>query len=154
MSALKVRAEYDEKVMIEHWDRLKQYSSQDFISLKKQYHSECCKEITNKTKIQRAKERFDTKRNNENDVCEDINLSTENIQVETSAKARRKTMLFNKNLCVICQKESERGIKLHSVEFNQTGERMLEVAKQLTDQSMFVRLNSVPNAADAVANDV
>ena len=31
---------------------------------------------------------------------------------------------------------------------------MLRVAQKLTDQSLFIRLDSVPNAADAVANDV
>jgi hypothetical protein len=43
---------------------------------------------------------------------------------------------------------------LHTVAFKRTGQRMLEVAKQLEDQSFFLRLNTIPNADDAIANDV
>lgn len=58
---------------------------------------------------------------------------------------------YDKNACIICQAD---GGKLHKVCFKRTGEKMLEVASKLPDRSFFLRLNSIPNANDAVANDV
>ena len=43
---------------------------------------------------------------------------------------------------------------MNKVEFKTTGEKMLYVAKKLPDQGFFIRMNSIPNASDAVANDV
>ena len=54
-------------------------------------------------------------------------------------------------MCIICQKEG--GI-LHKVETKPKGLKMFEVAKKIDDKSFFIRLNTLCNAADAVANDV
>ena len=75
---------------------------------------------------------------------------------ETTPSRQRTTLrssatVYDKNLCIICQKE---GGKLHKVYYKSTGEKMLTIAKNLTDRSFFLRLNSIPNASDAVANDV
>ena len=43
---------------------------------------------------------------------------------------------------------------MHKVSFKATGEKMLEVAEKLTDRSFFLCLNSIPNASDAIANEV
>ena len=56
-----------------------------------------------------------------------------------------------KNPALICQKS---GGVLHKVEFKSTGETMLENAQILQEEELLLRLNNVPNAADAVANDV
>ena len=37
---------------------------------------------------------------------------------------------------------------------NETGQKMLTTAKAMNDKGFFMRMNSIPNAADAVANDV
>ena len=43
---------------------------------------------------------------------------------------------------------------MHKVEFFQTGQNMLKVAEKLEDKSFYLRLDAIPNVADAVANDV
>ena len=43
---------------------------------------------------------------------------------------------------------------MHKVKFLQTEQNMLKVAKKLEDKSFCLRLDAIPNAADAVANDV
>jgi len=58
-----------------------------------------------------------------------------------------------KHKCIICQEDL--GEKTVQGELLRTGQLdMLEVAKALTDQSFSMRLNAIPNANDAVANDV
>ena len=53
---------------------------------------------------------------------------------------------------IICQKD---GGKKHLVAFNETGQAMLAVAKNYDDGADFYgRLHIIPNAQDAVANDV
>ena len=43
---------------------------------------------------------------------------------------------------------------LPKVAFESTGEKKLDVAKKLVDPSLFLRQNTIPNASDAIANDV
>ena len=43
---------------------------------------------------------------------------------------------------------------LHKVAYTLTGESMLNFAHKMNDPGFLIRLNVVPNAADAVANDV
>ena len=56
-----------------------------------------------------------------------------------------------KNICIICQK---RGGKLHRIEFETTGQNMLQISKMLTDKSFFRRLENITSAENAVGNDV
>ena len=60
-------------------------------------------------------------------------------------------ILYNRNLCAICRKD---GGLLRNASLEQTGKNMLQVAKDLSDKSFFIRLNSIPKADDAVANDI
>ena len=77
--------------------------------------------------------------------------SEETLLTPQPKRLRSQTILFDKNKCIICQKD---GGKLHKVAFSATGQKFLDIAKQLPDQTLFIRLNSVPDASDAVANDV
>ena len=52
---------------------------------------------------------------------------------------------------MICQKE---GGKLRKVAVKSTGKRMLDVAKCLSNKDFILRLNTIPLAEDAIANDV
>ena len=58
---------------------------------------------------------------------------------------------YDRDSCIICQVP---GGKLHKVEFTKTGKKMLECASELENKSLHVRLNSVCDPSDAVANDV
>ena len=51
--------------------------------------------------------------------------------------------IFDKNSCIICQIPGE---KMHKVEFLQTGQNVLKIAKKLKDKSFYLRLNAIPNA--------
>ena len=65
---------------------------------------------------------------------------------------RSKSEKFDKNLCIIYQITTERN--LTRAEREDTGKHMLVVLENLSDKSFFRRLNSIPKADDAVANDV
>ena len=43
---------------------------------------------------------------------------------------------------------------MHKVKFLQTAQNMLKVAEKVEGKPFYLRLNAVPNEADAVANDV
>jgi hypothetical protein len=63
-----------------------------------------------------------------------------------------KEVQYLKDRCIICQEDLYE--KLHKVEFEKTSQHMLEIAKALTDKAFFMRLNTIPNATDAIANNV
>lgn len=58
---------------------------------------------------------------------------------------------FNKDCCIICQKE---GGKTNKVAYLTTDPKVLAQAQKLKDDSLFLQLNEIPNAEDAAANDV
>ena len=62
-----------------------------------------------------------------------------------------KSSFYRKELCVIFQKE---GGKLRKVAVKSTGKHMLDVAKCLSNNDFFLRLNTIPLEEDAIANDV
>ena len=76
----------------------------------------------------------------------------ESSSTSNSAKRLRSTVTpYNPSMCITCQKEG--GI-LHKVETKPKGLKMFEVAKKINDKSFFIRLNTLCNAAGAVADDV
>ena len=118
------------------------------------YHSECYKAITNRSKIDRLK----AKAKSPNALAaseEQTNNSSSQANPRPSDQSKRdlrsSNIGFDKQLCVICQKK---GGKLRKVMFKEMGANMLSVAKAMEDKSFFIRLNTIPNACDAVANDV
>ena len=128
--SIKQRSEYGEVSMLPLWDRLKRYSSNDLASLDNSYHTECYKVVTNKTKIERLKLRFQNRVTTScSPISENESTTIQNVSVDdsiTSRKSLRSNKVeYDKSLCIICQKE---GGKLHTVEFPQTGPKMLCVA--------------------------
>ena len=106
------------------------------------YHTECCKLITHTVNLSLLT----------NKTQKSCSQSPEEPVEEHSRNTlRSRTEVYSKNACIICQQE---GGKLHRVEFLETGSRMLKVAELLPDKSFFVRMNTVPNSRNAVANDV
>ena len=86
------------------------------------------------------------------DATVECNQSAKNMIDQVAEKSlQSKTKPYNKNQCIICQKEEGR---LHNVETKPMGERMLNVAKELNDESLFIWLNNIATCTDAVANDV
>ena len=151
--------------MIDCWYRLMSMDAQNLLDAKVVYHRECYKNTTNKTEMEQSKARYEKSLHNisdstlttpkrgrpsEHDIIVDVTprYSTTTSEPKT---LRSQATSYKKELCIICQKE---GGKLHKVEFNNTGVRMFDIAKKLPDQQFFIRMNSTPNASDAVANDV
>ena len=133
----------------EYYERLNKVSEK-FFEEKCNDHSECYQQITNVTKLRRLSIK----------ICEVEMTEENNVQIietneqepEISVKCTRsKSSLYRKELCVICQKE---GGKLRKIAVNSTGKRMLDVAKFLSNKDFFLRLNTIPLAEDAIANDV
>ena len=60
------------------------------------------------------------------------------------------TSPYDKGICILCQKP---GVKLRRAALYETRKKCF-VAKKLSDQDLLIRLYSVPNASDALANDV
>ena len=148
IEAIKERYKLKDSKIHECYERLNEVSEKLFEE-KCIYHSECQKERTNVTKLRRLSVR----------ICEvettgknKVHLTETNEQEPEGVKCTRsKSSLYRKELCVICQKE---GGKLRKIAVNSTGKRMLDVAKFLSNKDFFLRLNTIPLAADAIANDV
>ena len=60
------------------------------------------------------------------------------------------SIVYGKNACIICQNSEDLLQKVAT----QTGESMLNVGRKMATQGISIPLNSVPNATDAVADDV
>ena len=73
-------------------------------------------------------------------------------QQEEQLRTRSKSEKFDKKLFIICQIPT--GRNLTHAEREDSGKQMLVVSEKLRDKSFFRRLNSIPKADDAVANDV
>ena len=116
------------------------------------YHSCCYTNVTNKTEIERCRLRHENNIPRNITSKSDDEFSTTND--ETSAQAvkslRSTSALYGNNRCIICQ---QYGGKLRTVAVQETGKKMLNIARSLEDNQFFLRLNSIPNAQDAIAND-
>ena len=126
-----------------------------FIEDKIIYHSDCYKKVTNTSSINWLKKRFDEnkwKPQNENIITPTVTNPEITIDDTPSKSLRSNTKPYDKSKCIICQESCS--LYLRKVEFESTGVRMLEVAKQLEDKQFFLRLNNISSAKDAVANDV
>ena len=146
LQCLAERNSYGDKTFIVCHENLKQTT---------RLLQDCYKSVANKTKISRLKWRREilgitTPMLEAKSPKIPLPITPEIPSPETKT-LRSKGAFFDKSYCIICQKA---GGKLHKVAYISTGCNMVKVAQQLTDQSLFIKLNSVPDAADAVANDV
>lgn len=154
---LKQRYTYCDPEALDCYRRIREIPTEE-LTEKSVYHSECYKKVTHRNSLERL-----LKRHNEFivsnpnaeflediDETEDLNQESEVTPAEEKS-LRSKTQGYNKELCIICQTE---GGKLRKVEFSETGRNMLQVSKSLANQDFFIRMNSIPNPDDAVANDV
>ena len=107
------------------------------------YHSECYKYVTNKTLIERLKSRPL--------VSAQEKKFPEEKPTEHRTSLRSSSVSYDKTLCIICQ---TKGGRLRKVMCKETGEKMFLTSKGLENNGFFLRMNTIPNAADAIANDV
>ena len=151
-----MRHGYQDEKILDCWERLKSINKNDLGQSNIIYHSECYKSVTNATEIRRSGDRFailkqqSSMPSNSNE-CKETTESRPNLKLIEKKVLRSATSVYDKSLCIICQKP---GGKLHKVSYKSTGDKMLDVSKRLNDKSFFVRLNSIPDSTDAIANDV
>lgn len=136
------------KLGVFSYEKLGELTLEDLKNKHATYHGECYKEATNKTKLSRLKQNFDKCKNTTNlEWNEDKDATIE----QPKKRLRSQSVIFDRELCVICQIS---GGKLHQVMRESTGRRMFELPKKVENKDFFLRLNTIPNAQDAVANEV
>lgn len=107
---------------------------------------ECCYEKNITSTPLRGRPSFSSPTLDDVSECDNSDTS-----IQSSKSRRSRSLLCDKSLCIICQ---QTGGELHKVAYTVTGCNMYKVAQQLSDQSLFISLNSIPDPTDAVANDV
>ena len=161
---VKERYDYEDPTVTEFWERISDHDPESLVAKNCFYHRRCYADIGNVDKRDMAKERYSrsiseksveiTRRKSGRPK---ISSNQREQEVAENRKGVRERSLrsshptYDRNACIICQ--SPEGI-LHKVETTLTGHTIFECASLLKDKSLEIRLNSVSNPADAVANDV
>ena len=157
LRCINARWQYNDPEIQSCFERTDRLSPQSLLQ-KSIYYAGCYRLITHSINLQPLKERYEssiTVNQQEPNIphkeksCSQS--SEEPVEEHSRKKLRSRTKVYNKNACIICQQE---GGKLHRAEFLETGSRMFKVAELLPDKSFFIRMNTIPNSRDAVANDV
>ena len=68
-----------------------------------------------------------------------------------TVKARSKSTLYNRRLCIICQKPSW---NVHKVRTRNIGRKMSSLSEKVDDELFYMRLNTIASSTDAIANDL
>ena len=113
------------------------------------YHRKCCSNFANVNKVERAKKRY-AKAMNEGEASiikrkAGRPLLNSSHQTSEGLTTRSKSKSYLKGSCIICQVP---GGSVSKVEFEATGEHMLEVSKKLQGKGFFRRLNETTLAED------
>ena len=143
------------------YQRLENFTAQQLYEKSATYHRTCYASCTNIKTISQVQKRF-------SDSLQSKNLQTkasigrpsgkrkieEESDLQSSVKRLRSSSggKFDKSKCIVCQEY--RPESLHKVEYLEMGTKMLNVAKELTNKTLFIRLNSARNAEDGPAADV
>ena len=151
----KEREVYGDNTVREFNARMGHYRISDLLENKALYHKDCYALFGNTNLLERVKARYQSAlQSSSSSVIKRMpgrpSSSVEN-DYAPSKGLRSQAIPYSRDLCVICQSV---GGKTHNVEYMKTGVKMFEVAKELSDQGFYRRLNSIPDATDAVANDV
>ena len=130
-------------------------SAQELLEKKVQYHKSCYSSFANADKVSRAQKRF----RDSIEAAEGLvfkrkagrsSAVLESDQNQEKLITRSQTTLYNKDLCIICQKP---GKNIHKVSTNEAGELMVKVSEKPPDKRLFRRVDSIASAKDAAAND-
>ena len=124
------------------------------------YHRHCHSNIVNERNLKRTKDRFlkaksqrsanfvIPKRGRPSSTQLPATVTTENSPNQT---LRSSTPAYDSRYCIICQKP---GGTLHKVMTKPKGERLYDIGQKIADKSLMIRLNTLSDPTDAVANDV
>ena len=160
---VKERYDYEDSTLIEFWERICDHDPESLVAKKCFYHRCCYADIGNVDKRDTAKESYAISISEKNaGICRrksgrpkmssnPVDEVADNRKRLGERPLRSSHPTCDRNACIMCQ--SPEGI-LHKVETTLTGHTTFECASFLKDKSLEIRLNSVSNPADAVANDV
>ena len=116
------------------------------------WHTECYKNVTNKTKIERLKERFN-KMNKPSDITSVLHAKVGRPSKESSSSencndtpTRPKREKFDKLMCWLCQEDV--GVALHNVRSAEITSMLTEIAANHDDNRIKVRLSMLLTAKD------
>ena len=156
LAVCKERDSYGDSVVKQFVARVKEFDVDWLMENKAVYHKECYAEYANKEKLERTRRRYEEAQSSISSSVTKRKAgrpSTSSLGDEDEAlrSTRSKVASYDKEKCIICQVS---GGKCHKVQFMKTVEKFLEIASQLEDKSLYIRLNSICIASDAVANDV
>ena len=160
ITACKTRHQHRDDSVYKLFQMIGDTSIDDLVQKRVVYHKECYKEVTNVKTINQIVKRYTIAIESDSPTTIINRISgrpiRDNIEESTgpevqSSSRRSNTVAYDKDSCIICQISVG---KLHKVAYMRTGRTMLEVASKLSDKGFYLRLNTIPNASDAVANDV
>ena len=159
LESCKIRHENHDSSVTDLFDIIETITAPEFIEKHFTYHRECYDRLTNIKTIEQVVKRYEAaiqtassnviSRTPGRPSNDQSNKLSEEVQF--TPNRRSNVPIFDKNSFIICQTA---GVKMHKVEFFQTGQNMLKVAEKLEDKSFYLRLDAIPNVVDAVANDV
>ena len=141
-------------------DRISGLSADELLQKSVSYHKTCCKDLTNKTLVERAKRRYekgqatgsvsDVKQKNKGPPSKSTSTCT-----CTSLPISTRSQSFDKEMCVICQED--RTDNLLDVSTENMGAQLKAIGQQTTAEQLKVRLSNVIVSSDlltAVAEDM
>ena len=137
--------------------RVSNITPTEIFELQRFYHKHCYADFGNVEKRNRALLRYEeaiAKKSSEVTSRQPGRPrmdNSKNEQPSSKRTLRSESTPYNRELCIICQQP---GGVCRTVAFLQTGQSMLNVDQKLADKSFYRRLNTIPNADDAVANEV
>ena len=147
-------AEYGDTKVLEFVERNKNLCADDLINNKACYHKKCYSEFTNIEKRNIIQRYTDALEQGQATIVKRKagHPSSNTLEIENEVRQlRSQSIQYNKDICIICQSPSG---TTHRVETLETGKLMFSVANKVSSKDFFMRLNSIPNPEDGVANDV
>ena len=116
------------------------HNPEDLLAKNASYRKGCYADITNSTKIDRAKKRYrDSIESSQPSVVKQksgrLSSSTTQVEKDEPLTTRSKVEVFDRKLCIICQTTGARN--LTRVEFKETRIHMLKVSEKLVDKYFF-----------------
>ena len=154
MSLSRERAEYGDTKVFEFVERNKNLRVEDLLNNKAFYQKKCYSEFTNIEKRNRTIQRY-------TDALEQGQMtiakrkagrpSSNTLAIENEVRQlQSQSLQYNKGIRINCQSQSG---TTHRVETLETGKLMFPVANKISNKDFFLRLNSIFNTEDGVAND-
>lgn len=137
------RATWNERNFVELKKCLGDLTSTDFETKHARWHRSCYQNATHKGHMERAHKMF-MEQHQSSPKCDSLNLPY----------TRAKTTVYVKSVCIFCDKGATTHNKLHLVQTDSAGEKLLKAVELSNDDRLRVRVNESIKPADAHAIDV